>query len=160
MYEFHLQVQYMFVISWFYRWHSKMSLCMIFRSPTKGQSASSWATSVEAGLWRTSASWTGSCWRCPSGCSCQSTLPPPCTFYRESLLGSDKQNNKKKTLPCLAFLAFLNLTIQSCVALQAFLVRRSRTSQRNVLCVRLVDDSVPSFVQQFGVREEHSSESW
>ncbi|XP_061607902.1 ras and Rab interactor 1-like [Phyllopteryx taeniolatus] len=38
-----------------------------------------------------------------------------------------------------------------------FLVRRSRTSQRNVLCVRLVDDSVPSFVQQFGIREEHST---
>ncbi|XP_074468320.1 uncharacterized protein LOC141753487 [Sebastes fasciatus] len=38
-----------------------------------------------------------------------------------------------------------------------FLVRKSRTSQRNVLCVRLADDSVPSFVQQFGIREEHSS---
>uniref|UniRef100_A0A3Q3XA63 SH2 domain-containing protein n=1 Tax=Mola mola TaxID=94237 RepID=A0A3Q3XA63_MOLML len=37
-----------------------------------------------------------------------------------------------------------------------FLVRKSRTSQRNVLCVRLTDDSVPSFVQQFGIREEHS----
>ncbi|XP_023285167.1 ras and Rab interactor 1-like [Seriola lalandi dorsalis] len=36
-----------------------------------------------------------------------------------------------------------------------FLVRKSRTSQRNVLCVRLADDSVPSFVQQFGIREEH-----
>ncbi|XP_045895590.1 ras and Rab interactor 3-like isoform X2 [Micropterus dolomieu] len=39
----------------------------------------------------------------------------------------------------------------------AFLVRKSRTSQRNVLCVRLADDSVPSFVQQFGIREEHST---
>ncbi|XP_057677485.1 ras and Rab interactor 1-like [Corythoichthys intestinalis] len=38
-----------------------------------------------------------------------------------------------------------------------FLVRKSRTSQTNVLCVRLVDDSVPSFVQQFGIREEHST---
>lgn len=38
-----------------------------------------------------------------------------------------------------------------------FLVRRSRTSQRNVLCVRLADDSVPSFVQQFGIREEQST---
>ncbi|XP_044227811.1 ras and Rab interactor 3-like [Thunnus albacares] len=38
-----------------------------------------------------------------------------------------------------------------------FLVRKSRTSQRNVLCVRLADDSVPSFVQQFGIREEHST---
>ncbi|KAF7662542.1 hypothetical protein LDENG_00233600 [Lucifuga dentata] len=38
-----------------------------------------------------------------------------------------------------------------------FLVRKSRTSRRNVLCVRLADDSVPSFVQQFGIREEHST---
>ncbi|CAG11739.1 unnamed protein product, partial [Tetraodon nigroviridis] len=38
-----------------------------------------------------------------------------------------------------------------------FLVRKSRTSQRNVLCVRLADDSVPSFVQQFGIREEQST---
>uniref|UniRef100_UPI0037E743F1 ras and Rab interactor 2-like n=1 Tax=Semicossyphus pulcher TaxID=241346 RepID=UPI0037E743F1 len=40
-----------------------------------------------------------------------------------------------------------------------FLVRKSRTSQRNVLCVRLADDSVPSFVQQFGIREERSSKT-
>ncbi|KAK0153566.1 Ras and Rab interactor 1 [Merluccius polli] len=39
----------------------------------------------------------------------------------------------------------------------AFLVRNSRTSRRNVLCVRLTDDSVPSFVQQFGIREQHST---
>uniref|UniRef100_A0A8P4KAX4 SH2 domain-containing protein n=1 Tax=Dicentrarchus labrax TaxID=13489 RepID=A0A8P4KAX4_DICLA len=38
-----------------------------------------------------------------------------------------------------------------------FLVRRSRTSQKNVLCLRLADDSVPSFVQQFGIREEQST---
>ncbi|XP_034461617.1 ras and Rab interactor 1-like [Hippoglossus hippoglossus] len=38
-----------------------------------------------------------------------------------------------------------------------FLVRKSRTSQRNVLCVRLVDDSVPSFVRQFGIREDQST---
>ncbi|XP_020506778.2 ras and Rab interactor 1 [Labrus bergylta] len=40
-----------------------------------------------------------------------------------------------------------------------FLVRMSRTSQRNVLCVRLADDSVPSFVQQIGIREERSSKT-
>uniref|UniRef100_A0A3B3I8S9 SH2 domain-containing protein n=1 Tax=Oryzias latipes TaxID=8090 RepID=A0A3B3I8S9_ORYLA len=39
----------------------------------------------------------------------------------------------------------------------SFLVRKSRTSQRNVLCVRLADDSVPSFVQEFGIRKEQSS---
>ncbi|XP_061904799.1 ras and Rab interactor 1-like isoform X1 [Entelurus aequoreus] len=38
-----------------------------------------------------------------------------------------------------------------------FLVRKSRTSKRNVLCVRLVDDSVPSFVEQFGIRAECST---
>ncbi|XP_061754712.1 ras and Rab interactor 1-like isoform X2 [Nerophis ophidion] len=38
-----------------------------------------------------------------------------------------------------------------------FLVRKSLTSKRNVLCVRLVDDSVPSFVQQFGIRAECST---
>ncbi|XP_038158990.1 ras and Rab interactor 3-like [Cyprinodon tularosa] len=38
-----------------------------------------------------------------------------------------------------------------------FLVRKSRTSGRNVLCVRLADDSVPSFVQEFGIREEQST---
>ncbi|XP_013873093.1 wiskott-Aldrich syndrome protein homolog 1 [Austrofundulus limnaeus] len=38
-----------------------------------------------------------------------------------------------------------------------FLVRQSRTSKRKVLCVRLADDSVPSFVQQFGIREEQST---
>ncbi|XP_041864141.1 uncharacterized protein LOC121654190 isoform X2 [Melanotaenia boesemani] len=38
-----------------------------------------------------------------------------------------------------------------------FLVRKSRTSQRNVLCVRVADDTVPSFVQQFGIRKEQST---
>lgn len=50
------------------------------------------------------------------------------------------------------------LTNAPCVP-QTFLVRKSRTSQRNVLCVRLADDSVPSFVQQFGIREEQSSKT-
>ncbi|XP_028451308.1 ras and Rab interactor 1 isoform X2 [Perca flavescens] len=38
-----------------------------------------------------------------------------------------------------------------------FLVRKSRTSKKDVLCVRLADDSLPSFVQQFGIRQEHST---
>lgn len=49
--------------------------------------------------------------------------------------------------------------LMSRFALQTFLVRKSRTSQKNVLCVRLADDSMPSFVQQFGIREEQSSKS-
>ncbi|KAF6719156.1 Ras and Rab interactor 1 [Oryzias melastigma] len=39
----------------------------------------------------------------------------------------------------------------------SFLVRKSRTSQRSVLCVRLADESVPSFVQEFGIRKEQST---
>lgn len=38
-----------------------------------------------------------------------------------------------------------------------FLVRNSRTSQRKVLCVRLADNSEPSFVQQFDIQEELST---
>uniref|UniRef100_A0A3B5A2J9 Uncharacterized protein n=1 Tax=Stegastes partitus TaxID=144197 RepID=A0A3B5A2J9_9TELE len=53
----------------------------------------------------------------------------------------------------------LHILRRDCVVLQNFLVRKSRTSQRNVLCVRLADDSVPSFVQQFGIIEEQSSKS-
>ncbi|KAM8898283.1 uncharacterized protein AB9W97_009265 isoform 2-T2 [Spinachia spinachia] len=40
-----------------------------------------------------------------------------------------------------------------------FLVRRSRTSKKNVLCVRLADVNLPSFVQQFGIREEPSNKT-
>ncbi|KAL4648187.1 ras and Rab interactor 1 [Arapaima gigas] len=38
-----------------------------------------------------------------------------------------------------------------------FLVRKSTTSQKKVLCVRLADDSVPSFVKQVIIREEDST---
>ncbi|XP_020775746.2 uncharacterized protein LOC110155910 [Boleophthalmus pectinirostris] len=38
-----------------------------------------------------------------------------------------------------------------------FLVRNSRTSQKKVLCMRLADNSVPSFVQQFDIQEEQST---
>lgn len=60
---------------------------------------------------------------------------------------------------------WLQLSINSATSLHilqreppgAFLVRQSRTSQRKVLCVRLTDNSVPSFVQQFQIREEPST---
>ncbi|XP_043996146.1 ras and Rab interactor 2-like isoform X2 [Gambusia affinis] len=48
-------------------------------------------------------------------------------------------------------------TFLLCTHSATFLVRKSRTSQKNVLCVRLADDSVPSFVQEFGIREEQST---
>lgn len=59
--------------------------------------------------------------------------------------------------PCVTHSQMHSLT--SCVVQQTFLVRKSRTSQKNVLCVRLADDSVPSFVQQFGIREEQPSKT-
>lgn len=76
-----------------------------------------------------------------------------------------KENHKYTRLYLSLALLFLCPThshlhsVISCVVLQTFLVRKSRTSQRNVLCVRLADDSVPSFVQQFGIREELSSKN-
>ncbi|XP_034539524.1 ras and Rab interactor 1-like isoform X2 [Notolabrus celidotus] len=62
---------------------------------------------------------------------------------------------------------WLQLSINAATALHilqreptgTFLVRKSRTSQRNVLCIRLADDSVPFFVQQFGIREERASKT-
>ncbi|KAJ8348301.1 hypothetical protein SKAU_G00268900 [Synaphobranchus kaupii] len=60
---------------------------------------------------------------------------------------------------------WLQLSINSATALHIlqreppgnFLVRKSTTSQKKVLCVRLTDDSVPSFVKQFIIREQDST---
>ncbi|KAM9497499.1 ras and Rab interactor 2-like isoform 2-T3 [Salvelinus alpinus] len=60
---------------------------------------------------------------------------------------------------------WLQLSINSATALHilqreppgTFLVRKSNTSQKKVLCVRLADDSVPSFVKQFVIREVDST---
>ncbi|XP_041750287.1 ras and Rab interactor 2-like [Coregonus clupeaformis] len=60
---------------------------------------------------------------------------------------------------------WLQLSINSATALHIlqreppgiFLVRKSNTSQKKVLCVRLADDSVPSFVKQFVIREGDST---
>ncbi|XP_029526102.2 ras and Rab interactor 2-like isoform X1 [Oncorhynchus nerka] len=60
---------------------------------------------------------------------------------------------------------WLQLSINSATALHilqreppgTFLVRKSNTSQKKVLCVRLADDSVPSFVKQFVLREVDST---
>ncbi|KAK7130986.1 hypothetical protein R3I94_016203 [Phoxinus phoxinus] len=38
-----------------------------------------------------------------------------------------------------------------------FLVRKSSTSQKKMLCVRLADDSTPSFIKQVVIREEDSA---
>ncbi|KAJ7996335.1 hypothetical protein DPEC_G00236030 [Dallia pectoralis] len=60
---------------------------------------------------------------------------------------------------------WLQLSINSATALHilqreppgTFLVRKSNTLQKKVLCVRLMDESVPSFVKQFSIREVEST---
>ncbi|XP_051960512.1 ras and Rab interactor 2-like isoform X1 [Xyrauchen texanus] len=60
---------------------------------------------------------------------------------------------------------WLQLSINSATALHilrrepsgTFLVRKSSTSQKKMLCVRLADDSTPSFFKQFFIREEDSA---
>ncbi|CAL9685327.1 unnamed protein product [Knipowitschia caucasica] len=60
---------------------------------------------------------------------------------------------------------WLQLTLNPATALHilqreppgTFLVRNSRTLLRKVLCVRLADNSEPSFVQQFDIQEENSN---
>ncbi|XP_066575013.1 ras and Rab interactor 2 [Amia ocellicauda] len=60
---------------------------------------------------------------------------------------------------------WLQLSINSATALHilqreppgTFLVRKSTTSQKKVLCMRLEDDSMPSFVKQFIIRAEDST---
>ncbi|XP_017276871.1 ras and Rab interactor 1 isoform X2 [Kryptolebias marmoratus] len=90
---------------------------------------------------------------------CQRKLPCP-QRGRGSLRSISVLDRLLLTLP-----VWLQLSINPATALHilqreppgTFLVRKSRTSQRKVLCVRLADDSVPSFVQQFGIREEQST---
>ncbi|XP_052443420.1 ras and Rab interactor 2 [Carassius gibelio] len=60
---------------------------------------------------------------------------------------------------------WLQLSINSATALHilqreppgTFLVRKSSTSQKKMLCVRLADDSMPSFFKQVVIREEDSA---
>ncbi|KAF4098473.1 ras and Rab interactor 2 [Onychostoma macrolepis] len=60
---------------------------------------------------------------------------------------------------------WLQLSINSATALHilrceppgTFLVRKSSTSQKKMLCVRLADDSMPSFFKQVIIREEDSA---
>ncbi|MCI4386465.1 hypothetical protein PGIGA_G00062640 [Pangasianodon gigas] len=65
----------------------------------------------------------------------------------------------------LTYPVWLQLSINSATALHilqreppgTFLVRKSSTSQKKMLCLRLADDSVPSFVKQFVIREKDST---
>ncbi|XP_036443887.1 ras and Rab interactor 2 [Colossoma macropomum] len=65
----------------------------------------------------------------------------------------------------LTYPVWLQLSINSATALHilqreppgTFLVRKSNTSQKKMLCVRLADDSMPSFVKQFVIREKDST---
>uniref|UniRef100_A0A3P8TK73 SH2 domain-containing protein n=1 Tax=Amphiprion percula TaxID=161767 RepID=A0A3P8TK73_AMPPE len=95
-----------------------------------------------------------------------------CILLFRKLLGHQRGRGSLRSISVLDRLlltvpVWLQLSINPATALHIlrreppgnFLVRKSRTSQRNVLCVRLADDSVPSFVQQFGIIEEQSCKS-
>lgn len=99
-------------------------------------------------------------------------FPEPSQDSQRKLLGHQRGQGSLRSISVLDRLlltvpVWLQLSINPATALHIlrreppgnFLVRKSRTSQRNVLCVRLADDSVPSFVQQFGIIEEQSSKS-
>lgn len=99
-------------------------------------------------------------------------FPEPTKHAERKFLGHQRGRGSLRSISVLDRLlltvpVWLQLSINSATALHimrreppgTFLVRKSRTSQRNVLCVRLTDDSVPSFVQQFGIREEQSSKT-
>lgn len=58
----------------------------------------------------------------------------------------------------LAYNQTLTTFLETFVTLQTFLVRKSSTSQKKMLCVRLADDSTPSFIKQVVIREEDSGE--
>ncbi|XP_023147282.1 ras and Rab interactor 2-like isoform X1 [Amphiprion ocellaris] len=96
-------------------------------------------------------------------------FPEPSQDSQRKLLGHQRGRGSLRSISVLDRLlltvpVWLQLSINPATALHIlrreppgnFLVRKSRTSQRNVLCVRLADDSVPSFVQQFGIIEEQS----
>ncbi|KAM9788605.1 ras and Rab interactor 1-like [Neosynchiropus ocellatus] len=95
-------------------------------------------------------------------------FPEPIQSSQKKFLGHQRGRGSLRSISVLDRLlltvpVWLQLSINPATALHilqreppgTFLVRKSRTSQTNVLCVRLADDSVPSFVQQFGIREEH-----
>ncbi|KAF3841053.1 hypothetical protein F7725_006915 [Dissostichus mawsoni] len=97
-------------------------------------------------------------------------FPEPAQHSEQKLLALQRGRASLKSISVLDRLlltvpVWFQLSINPATALHilqreppgTFLVRKSRTSQRNVLCVRLTDDSVPSFVQQFGIRQQDSS---
>ncbi|XP_070699950.1 ras and Rab interactor 1-like [Pempheris klunzingeri] len=99
-------------------------------------------------------------------------FPEPTQPSERKFLGHKRERGSLRSISVLDRLlltvpVWLQLSINPATALHIlqreppgnFLVRKSRTSQRNVLCVRLADDSVPSFVQQFGIREEPSTKT-
>ncbi|XP_029924802.1 ras and Rab interactor 2-like [Myripristis murdjan] len=97
-------------------------------------------------------------------------FPEPTQRSEHKFTGHQRKQGSLRNISILDRLllslpVWLQLSINPATALHilqreppgTFLVRKSRTSRRNVLCVRLADNSVPSFVQQFGIREEHST---
>uniref|UniRef100_A0A671VI76 SH2 domain-containing protein n=1 Tax=Sparus aurata TaxID=8175 RepID=A0A671VI76_SPAAU len=85
-------------------------------------------------------------------------FPEPSQSSQRKLMGHHRGRGSLRSISVLDRLlltvpVWLQLSINPATALHIlqreppgnFLVRKSRTSQRNVLCVRLADDSVPSF---------------
>nr|XP_020455378.1 ras and Rab interactor 3-like [Monopterus albus] len=96
-------------------------------------------------------------------------FPEPIPSSKRKFLGHQRCGSLKSITILdrllLTVPVWLQLSINPATALHilrqeppgTFLVRKSRTFQRNVLCVRLADDVMLSFVQQFGIREEDST---
>ncbi|XP_029029663.1 ras and Rab interactor 2-like [Betta splendens] len=97
-------------------------------------------------------------------------FPEPASLLERKHLGHQRGRGSLKSINVLDRLlltvpVWLQLSINPATALHilqreppgTFLVRKSRTSKKSVLCVRLADDSMPSFVQQFGITEENST---
>uniref|UniRef100_A0A7N6C219 SH2 domain-containing protein n=1 Tax=Anabas testudineus TaxID=64144 RepID=A0A7N6C219_ANATE len=97
-------------------------------------------------------------------------FPEPTPLLERKFLGHQRGHGSLKSITVLDRLlltvpVWLQLSINPATALHilqreppgTFLVRKSRTSQKRVLCVRLADDSMPSFVQQFGISEENTT---
>uniref|UniRef100_A0A3B3VQX6 Uncharacterized protein n=1 Tax=Poecilia latipinna TaxID=48699 RepID=A0A3B3VQX6_9TELE len=87
-------------------------------------------------------------------------FPEPTQPSKCKLLGVQRGRGSLRSISVLDRLlltvpVWLQLSINPANALH--ILQREPPGYLNVLCVRLADDSVPSFVQEFGIREEQST---
>ncbi|KAL7853735.1 hypothetical protein AOLI_G00205790 [Acnodon oligacanthus] len=76
---------------------------------------------------------------------------------RAAVTESSRDGAEDAGRPCLSINSATALHILQREPPGTFLVRKSNTSQKKMLCVRLADDSMPSFVKQFIIREKDST---